>query len=185
VERRMSQVEISYEELEQEFLKALADLGSEDLGSERGVVATSQDDHVTARRMRLLSDGLNLYGWTNRCSRKSEQIMANPKVSVVVAYIQIDGVASVKGHPTDEAEFLELIRNKLPHRYENLVKSWSMNSNTVVIEIMPKRIGLWKYADPDAGIEEGIYVLNVAKEEAHRIDFRWQSDTSSATAYWE
>ena len=62
----MSQVEISYEELEQEFIEALADLGSEDLGSERGILATSKDDHVTARRMRLLSNGLTLYGWTNR-----------------------------------------------------------------------------------------------------------------------
>ena len=179
------QVEISYEELEQEFLKELENLGSEDLGSERGILATSQDDHVTARRMRLLSDGLILRGWTNRYSRKSQQIIANPKVSVVVEYIQIDGVASVKGNPAGEPEFLEIIRKKLPHRYETLVKSWSTNRNTVVIEIMPKRIALWKYVDPDAGIEEGIYVLNIAKEEAHRIDFRWQSDTSSAPAYWE
>lgn len=181
----MSQVKISYEELEQEFLKELAELGSEDLGTERGVLTTSKDDNVTARRMRLLSDGFTLYGWTNRYSRKSEQIMANPKVSVVVEYIQLDGVASVKGHPTDEPEFLELIRKKLPHRYENLVKNWSMASNTVVIKIVPNRIALWKYADPEAGIEEGIYVLNVAKEEAYRIDYRMQSDTSSAPAYWE
>ena len=66
----MSQIEISYEDLEQEFLTALADLGSEDLGSERGVVATSQNDHVTARRMRLLSDGFTLYGWAHSDTRK-------------------------------------------------------------------------------------------------------------------
>ena len=165
----MSQVEISYEELEQEFIEALADLGSEDLGSERGVVATSKDDHVTARRMRLLSDGLTLYGWTIRSSRKAEQIMANPNVAVVVEYIQIDGVASVKGHPTNEPEFLGIIRKKLPHRYENMVKKWSAKSDRVVVEIKPKRIALSKYADPTAGIERGLYVLNIEERKAYRF----------------
>ena len=158
----MSQVEISYEELEQEFIEALADLGSEDLGSERGVVATSKDDHVTERRMRLLSYGLTLYVWTIRSSRKAEQMLANPKVS-------IDGVASVKGHPTDEPKFLELIRKKLPHRYDNMVKNWSAKSDRVVVEIKPKRIALSKYADPTAGIERGLYVLNVEERKAYRF----------------
>jgi len=165
----MSQVEISYEELEQEFIEALADLGSEDLGSERGVVATSKDGHVTARRMRLMLDGLNMYGWTDSNSRKVEQIRANPKVSVVVEYMQIDGVASVKGHPTEEPKFLELIRKKLPHRYENMVKNWSAKRDRVVVEIKPKRIALSKYADPTAGIERGLYVLNVEERKAYRF----------------
>jgi len=180
----MSQVEISYEELEQEFIKELANLGSEELHSERGILATSKDDRVTARRMRLLSDGLTLYGWTNRYTRKSEQIMANPKVSVVVEYIQIDGVGSVKGHPTDEPEFLELIRKKLPDRYENLVKNWSAVSDRVVIEIKPKRIALWKYADPAAGIEEGLYILNVDERKAYRLgDQSISANHSDAPAY--
>jgi hypothetical protein len=166
-----SQVEISYEELEQEFIKELSGLGSEELGSERGIIATSKDDNVTARRMRLLSDGLTLYGWTNRHTRKANQIMANPKVSVVVEYIQIDGVSSVKGHPMDEPEFLELIRKKLPHRYENLVKGWSAASDRVVIEVIPKRIALFKYADPAAGIERGLYVLKVDERKAYRLEY--------------
>ncbi|MEE8570068.1 MAG: hypothetical protein V3S97_03600 [Candidatus Bathyarchaeia archaeon] len=165
----MDQVEIPYEELEKEFIAELSELGSEDLGSERGVLATSQDDYVTARRMRLLSDGLTLYGWTLRSYRKVEQIIANPNVSVVVEYIQIDGVGSVKGHPTDEPEFLELIRKKLPHRYDNLVKRWRTKSDRVVIEIIPKRIAILKYADPEARIDGGLYVLNVDERKAYRF----------------
>lgn len=182
----MSQVEISYEELEQEFLKALADLGSEDLGTERGVLATSQNDRVTARKMRLLSDGFILSGWTGRGLRKAQQIMANPNVSAVVDYIQIDGIASVKGHPTDEPAFLELIRKKLPHRYESLVKNWSANRDRVVIEIKPKRIALWKEADPAAGIVRGIYMLNVDERKAYCIPAQGFSENrSDAPAYWE
>jgi len=165
----MKQVELSYEELEQEFLKALADLGSEDRGTERGVVATSKDNHVTVRRMRLLSDGLTLYGWSG-LTRKIEQIMANPNVAVVVEYIQIDGIGSVKGHPTEEPKFLELIKKKLPHRYDNLVKNWGKARNRVVIEIKPKRIAVLKYPDPAAGIVQGLYVLHVDEKKAYRFE---------------
>ena len=182
----MSQIEISYEDLEQEFLTTLADLGSEDLGSERGVVATSQNDHVTARRMRLLSDGFTLYGWAHSDTRKVAQIRANPKVSVVVEYIQMDGVASVKGHPTDEPEFLELIRKKLPHRYENLVRNWSTNSDRVVLKIIPKRIALFKYSDPAAGIEQGLYMLNISERKAYRLGGQvFSADHNDVPAYWE
>jgi general stress protein 26 len=180
-----SQIEISYEELEQEFLKAFADLGSEDLGTEGGILATSQDNHVTARRMRLLSDGFTLSGWTARGTRKAQQIMANPNVSVVVGYIQIDGVASVKGHPTDEPEFLELIRKKLPHRYESLVKNWSEKRDRVVIEIKPKRIALFKYPDPEAGIVRGVYILNVDERKAYSIpEQSLSANRSDIAAYW-
>ena len=165
----MIQVEISYEELEKEFLKEIENLGSEDIGSERGVVATSKDDHVTARRMRLLSDGLTLYGWTLRSHRKVEQILANPNVAVVIEYVQIDGIGSVKGHPTDEPKFLELFKKKLPHRYDNMVKRWKTLSDRVVIKIIPKRIAITKYADAEARIEGGLYVLNVEERKAYRF----------------
>ena len=50
----MKQVEIPYEELEQVFIKELSKLGSEGL-YQRGILATSEGDHVTARRMRLIA----------------------------------------------------------------------------------------------------------------------------------
>jgi general stress protein 26 len=163
----MSQVEIPYEGLEREFLEVFADLGTEDMGSERGIVATSKDDHVTARRMRLLSDGLNLYAWS-ALTRKIEQIKANPNVAVVIEYIQIDGIATVMGHPTVVPKFLEVFRKKLPHRYDNMVKRWKPLER-VVIKIVPKRIALMRATrDPEARMEGGLYVLNVDERKAYR-----------------
>ena len=167
----MNQVEISYEELSEEFIKDLADLGSEDIGSERGVLATSKDGYVTARRMRLLLDDHNLYGWTDSKTRKVEQIKANPNVAVVVGYYQMDGIASVIGHPNEEPEFLEVIRKKLPHRYENLVKDWGERSDRSAIKIELKRVALFKYSDPAAGIERGIYALNADERKAYKLEF--------------
>ncbi len=167
----MGQHEVSYEELEKEFLDALVDLGREDLGTERSVLSTSLDNHTTARRMRLLSDGFMLYGWTNRYTRKAQQILGNPRVSAVVEYLQIDGTASLKGHPTMNPDFLEVIRNKLPHRYDSLVSNWSDNEDRVVVEVRPTRIALWKYDNPDSGVVGGLYVLDVEDKMAYRLDY--------------
>ena len=88
----MRQIEISYEELEQEFIKEFTKLGSVGL-YQRGILATSNNDVVTARRMRMIPDGLTIYCWTTRYTRKHKQIIANPNVSLVVGFVQIDGIA--------------------------------------------------------------------------------------------
>ena len=167
----MSQHEIDYNELEQEFKDSLTDLGREDLGTERSILATSIDNRTTARRMRLLSDGFTLYGWTNLYTRKAHQIMTNPKVSVVVDYLQIDGTASLKGHPTENQEFLKVIKRKLPHRYDSLVGNWGSKDDRVVIEVNPSRIALWKYDDPELGIVGGLYILDLFGKKAYRLDY--------------
>ena len=180
----MVQVEIDYETLEKEFIDAIVDLGSEDIGSERGILATSFNDNVSARRMRLLSDRLTLYAWSNRYARKAEQIQQNSKVSVVVEYIQIDGHASVIGHPTETPEFLDVIKRKLPHRYDNLVSGWSSNKDRVVLKIQPKRIALYKYDNPETGEVLGLYILDVEGKKAYRIqDSDINSKKENAPAY--
>lgn len=187
----MRQIELSYEELEKDFIKELAKLGSEG-PYKRGILATSEGDHVTARRMWLVPDGLTIYCYTFRGSRKCKQILANPNVAVVAGFVQIEGVASLKGHPLDEenADYIKAFKENQPEKYE----SYKSNSNfqnpdldLVVIKVEPKRIALRKFADPASGIEEGIYILNVAKGEAYgAIDSGSEhSDPDGAPAYWE
>ena len=81
-------------------------------------------------------------------------------------------------------EFLALIKKKLPHRYDNLVKGWSSNRDRVVLKIIPTRVALFKYDDPDSGVVGGLYILNVNDEKAYRIqDNDITSNTKDAPAY--
>ena len=185
----MRQIEISYEELKQDFIKELAKLGSEGL-YQRGILATSGGDYVTARRMWLVPDGLTIYCYTDRGTRKIKQIMANTNVAVVAGFIQIEGVASIEGHPLheDNANFIKAFMNNQPDKYEIEKRTFqNPDRDVVLIKIEPKRIALFKRADPASGIERGLYVLNVAKGEAHRIIdvFSMQSDPNDAPAYRE
>jgi len=179
----MRKENISYEKMEQEMLREISKLGSEGI-SQRGVLATSENNHVTSRRMRFIPDGLKLYGWTTRFTRKHKQILANPMVSVCVGFLQVDGVASMKNHPMDEPDFLKLYKAKLPEAYERSVSDWR-EADQEVIEVVPTRIALY-YIQGD---EFGPYldVLNVAKGKAYRFYDLKKIDENhvNTETYWE
>jgi general stress protein 26 len=178
----MRQEKVAYEELEQEFENEFKKLGTSGL-YERGILATSTGDFVTARKMRFIPDGLKIYCWTNRNTRKHKQILENPNVAIVVGGIQGEGVAAVKGHPMDETEFLRIYEAHLPDAYEREILDWR-DWDQIVIEIHPKRLALYKIEDyPDSYIA----VLNISQREAHRIyDLQSQKeDSSDAPAYAE
>ena len=146
----------------------LKKLGSEGL-YKRGILATSENNKVTARRMRFIPDGLKLYCWTARLTRKYKQIQTNPNVAIVAGFIQIEGTAKIKTHPMDEPEFLELYRKQLPKEYENSVKDWR-DFDQVVIEIDPSRMAVYKFPGDKPGITEyGLDILNIAHGTAHRM----------------
>jgi len=184
----LKQVEISYDELEQDFINEFKKLGSKGI-YQRGVLATSVHDNVTARRMRFIADGIKIYCYTDRGLRKVNQIIANPNVAVVVGFIQIEGVASLKGHPFDETEFLKLYEETQPVNYKvwRSGKRVTRERDMVLIEIAPKRIAMGRYADPKSGTEAGIYILNVEKRQAYRIEdeVSLHSEPTNAPAYNE
>ena len=180
----LRQVVNSYEELEREMIKELNKLGAEGI-YKRGILATSENNFVTARRMGLIPDGLTIYCWTQKNTRKYNQIKANPNVAVVVGFIQIEGKASIKKHPKDEPEFLEVYKKQNPERYAGSVSHWH-EVDYVLIEIAPNRISRMKYAG--AGDREAyLNVLNVSKREAHRVYFgtKISSDDIDSPVYNE
>ena len=109
--------------------------------------------------------------------------MANPNVAVVVDFVQIDGIANLKGHPMDEPEFLELYKANLPNNYAESIKDWR-EWDQIVIEVIPKRIALYDVE----GDENGAYldVMNVDKRTAYRFyDHKVWSKNEDTKVYWE
>ena len=104
----MSQIELSYEEMKQKVIKDIQK-------HPRLYLATSEGEFVTVRRMGFVSDGLKIWFVTDLESRKYKQIMANPKVAIAGGDdLQIEGVASLKGHPFDEPEFIKAYKETQP-----------------------------------------------------------------------
>jgi hypothetical protein len=150
--------ELSYEELKLEIIN--------DLKQQRhGALATSDGENVTNRFMGLFPDGLTLYCFTGENNRKFKQLLTNPKVSIATGSLQIDGIATNKGHPLDTSNtrFIELFKKQNPEDYKIHEKVSLPNPWCRVIEIAPKRIGKWKY-------NGFLDLLNVSTRKAYRIE---------------
>jgi general stress protein 26 len=175
----MTQQELDYKELEKRVLDEYDKLCTEGI-YKRGVLATSQNNHITARRMRLIPDGITLYGWTDSRSKKVDQIKVNPHVAVVIGFIQIEGIATLHGHPLklENVDYIEAYKRKLPSQYENVEKpAFESITNIEVIKIVPTRISM-----PSQSNTFTNDVLDVKRGKAYRFT---GIDWTEAPAYKE
>jgi general stress protein 26 len=173
----MSQGEISYEECKQIMIEELKK-------HEWGYLATSENKHVRVGLMRLVSNGLTLWCYTDRRSRKYKQIMSNPNVGIADRNIQIEGEASLKGHPLDDenALYIKAYRENQPENYERTSNRQFQRSRPDfrVIEIAPKRITLFRAGATAA--ENVFLILDCVEKKAYRLLGTEEFYTSSI--YW-
>jgi general stress protein 26 len=131
-----------------------------------GVLATAEDDFVTARQIMLISDGLTINLTTPTFTRKYKQILVNPNVAIAMGNIQIEGVASIKGHTSNNENtwLLKTLEKLAPEVYKGY-RDELMNPETPwqVIEIAPKRIALFSGL-PDRHLD----VLDIIEKTATR-----------------
>jgi general stress protein 26 len=180
----MSQTELSYEETRQKISEALHKHSI-------GVLATSDGGVVTSREMRLIYDGLTIYCYTSMDSRKFKQITSNPNVAISVSAIQIEGVASILGHPAEpeNTKFFELYKEQQPQAFKisyNEYLAEGKHAEVQLISITPRRATLYVSGPPaiSAGYTFVGYldILNIEKKQAHRIGVYEYKDS---TAYSE
>ena len=116
--------------------------------------------------------------------------MANPNVAIAADNIQIEGAATLRGHPLDEENtgFLRAYKEMRPEAYKRSSRRHFPNRpEGRVIEIIPRKIMLWSLTENDVArnvqtsiqseeamqkdlaSENYMEILNVAKGEAHRV----------------
>lgn len=128
------------------------------------VLATSANNQVTARTMSCASDDLTIYCQTDKSFTKCKQMAENPNVALCAGNMQIEGTASIQGHPlSDENKrFVTLFKK----RHSGSFKMYSHLEDEVVIEIEPTKVTLWKYDM----LKKRSYrdFLNIADQRAYR-----------------
>jgi general stress protein 26 len=172
------QIELPYEEYKKKVIEELRK-------HKTGVLATSDGSTVSAREMVFIYDELTIYCRSEGLFRKFKQIEVNPNVAIAAGNIQIEGVATVKGHPLDETntKFIQLYKEQIPQAYEVACRDYFPRSDCSLIAISPNKITLYIGGSPaeSAGYSFSGYfdILNVKKRTAHRVSI-WDVDESSA-----
>jgi general stress protein 26 len=110
------------------------------------VLATSHEDRVLARNVLIASDGLDLYLFTWRHSRKCAQIQANPRVALCKDNVQIEGVAEILGDLIAEEtkEHTSMMRDRFP----DAIKQWEHRPGMVIVRVRPTFVVVGGSADP-------------------------------------
>lgn len=153
-------MEISYNELLEETIEALSKY-------KIWVLATSANDHVTARSMSIVNDGLTIYFQTHTSFIKYHQIEQNKHVALCHKNIQIEGEAIIRGNGFNGRNdtFLTLYQRDHAGSY----RRYSKLEGQVVIEVVPKRVTYWKYIDdiPYKDILDLVNTQAVREEQQH------------------
>ena len=108
-------------------------------------VATSYKDQVRSRVVDYVNDGLQIIFLTWDNTIKIEHMKNNPRVSLCVDALQVEGTAAISGHPglAENAALMELYKQRHPRPYKN----FTSQPNTLLIKIEPTLLMLMKYED--------------------------------------
>ena len=99
------------------------------------VLATSCDHLVLARNVLVVGDGMTLYFFTWKFSRKCLQIQKNPNVAFCKDKINFEGIAEILGCFKDEEvkKYTDLFRQKFP----GVIEKWEKRPNMVIVRVKP------------------------------------------------
>jgi general stress protein 26 len=121
---------LGFEEKKREFVRFL-----ESNDNAVMVLATSCDDHVCARNVLIANDGIDLYFFTWRHSRKCAQILKNPRVALCKDDMKIEGVAEILGDLINEKtkKYADIMRDKFP----DAIKQWEQRPGMIILRVRP------------------------------------------------
>lgn len=149
-------MEIDFDTLKSEILKLLDK-------NNVMVLATCCNDRVTARAVSCVHKKLKLIFQTGKTSLKYEQMIKNKNVALCAANMQMEGIATFKGHSTapHNKEFISLFKKLCPMAFER----YSRLKDEVVVEVVPALITLWKYDEQSRPFRD---ILDISKKRACR-----------------
>jgi general stress protein 26 len=129
--------------------------------------AKDTDRQVTARMMSTIHQGLTIFFQTGRTSVKYAQMLENPCVALCAGNMQIEGAASMKGHPLapENQFFAEQYRTLHRGSYE----TYSHLASNALVEVSPTLVTLWKYTSDGKPYRD---YLNTIKRTAYREMYR-------------
>lgn len=106
------------------------------------VLATaSASGEVTASKMCMVTIGSKVYFQTCETFEKAQNIRENPHVAITLNNVYFKGLAKITGHPTENPEFIRLLKKYHPSTYE----CYTNLDNQVLIEVELTECRIWGY----------------------------------------
>lgn len=104
------------------------------------IIATCDNQRVTARTVYYVNDGLDIYFITSKAYFKFKQIEKNPSVALCFENIQMEGETVILGNTStlhDDKVLAQI------HNFKEMSR-FLQYKNTVLIKVCVKQIEMWK-----------------------------------------
>ena len=125
-------------------------------------LATALQNEVRSRIVDYVNDGISIgfISWENTV--KMTHLSKNPRVSLSVDALQIEGTAKILGHPNSAANkaFMDLYEKRHPSPYKNFISL----QNSVLIMVEPTLLILMTFEQDHLWLDH----LDVSKHKAFR-----------------
>ncbi len=136
--------------MEQLYRSKLEDVYAQIGDHAKIVLATSNQDKVSARMLSfIIEDGL-FYFQTDSHLRKYNDLKHNHNVALCTNNIQIEGTCIELGHPLEHIKFIEKFKTYFPSSFN----SYSSLDSERLFVIKPTFIQRWSYHDQQPIIEQ-------------------------------
>jgi uncharacterized pyridoxamine 5'-phosphate oxidase family protein len=119
-------------------------------------LATALQNEVRSRIVDYVNDGIRIGFITWENTVKMNHLRKNPRVSLSVEALQIEGTAKIVGHPDlpENAAFMDLYKERHPSPYKNFISL----QNSILIMVEPALLILMSY-EPDHLLLDHLDVL--------------------------
>ena len=147
-------MDLDYNKLAEEIIKNLEKI-------ETIVLATYDCDHVTARTMNLVNNGLTIYFQTSKNSEKGKQILRNNNVAMAIDNIQIEAFAMF----TEDINEIELCSIRFKEKFPRLYEKYVDFPEEPTVICKPYKFKLYKFIEGKLRFD----ILDINENKAYRI----------------
>ena len=125
------------------------------------ILATSLNNKVTSRTIGHVICESSIYFQTDKRSEKYNQIKSNRNIALSVKNIQIEALAEIIGHPTQDSNFLQLYKKRFPDSYAK----YTNLADEVLIKVIITKAKLYTYIADEPYLDIVDFIDKIAYRE--------------------
>lgn len=129
------------------------------------IATANKNGDVSASKVTIVNDGLDIYFQTDSSFEKAKNIKENNKIAINLGATYVKGIAEIIGKPIQNEMFINKMKKKNIHTYND----YSKLENEVLIKVVLTEIRIWKYDKIDGKTEEYLIIIDLNNKISNKI----------------
>ncbi len=129
------------------------------------IATANKNGDVSASKVTIVNDGLDIYFQTDNSFEKAKNIKENNKVAINFGATYAKGIAEIIGKPIQNEMFINKMKKKNIHTYNN----YSKLENEVLIRVVLTEIRIWKYEQINGNTIEYLIIIDLKNKTLNKL----------------